>query len=226
MKIRRASAWTLSAVLVGLLSIGVSSPAIAAEPEPDSLQLAVLEGDQWIPLDADEFRAATLHLESSSPDDSGNRSSRLIGWNQSFGCDVLNNENDVFATYWFPWDGRVNGVRLKCGTSSWGYKHIRERHESQWQATLDSARAHGWNSAAFGVNSWDDLMSGTTSAVVADPGLGLTHIAVSNKWCTKAMFGLWDTNYKRIVYDFGVETVWASDSDKLITSFPSNRKVC
>jgi hypothetical protein len=40
------------------------------------------------------------------------------------------------------------------------------------------------------------------------------------------MFGLWDTNYKRIVYDFGVEAVWASDSDKLITSFPSNRKVC
>ncbi|MGH1522697.1 hypothetical protein ACRAWC_00835 [Leifsonia sp. L25] len=69
-------------------------------------------------------------------------------------------------------------------------------------------------------------MSGVTAGVVADPGYGLTKKSVSNKWCTKTTFGLWDSAQKAIIYDFGVETAWASDSDRLITSFPSTRKVC
>ena len=69
-------------------------------------------------------------------------------------------------------------------------------------------------------------MSGVTSGVIADPGPGLTKKSVSNKWCTKTTFGLWDDAQKAIIYEFGVETAWAADSDRLITSFPSGRKVC
>lgn len=64
-------------------------------------------------------------------------------------------------------------VRLKCGTgdaqSGWGYKHIRDGKESDWQAKLNAARAAGWDSEAQGVESWDDLMSGATASAVMWP---------------------------------------------------------
>lgn len=69
----------------------------------------------------------------------------------------------------------LNAVNLKCGDSTYGYKHIRAEHESQWQDVLNTARARGWQSAQYGVESWDDLMSGVTAGVVADPGYGLTN---------------------------------------------------
>lgn len=214
---------TASGVAIGLVLGGAAAAHASDESE---VKLVVLQDEAWIDVDMDAFEAAALHLHPPAAPDAGKTTSRLIDWNQWFGCFSLNNANDVFDRYWFPWDGRLNAVNLKCGDSTFGYKHIKEGHESQWQDVLNRARSLGWPAAQFGIESWDDMMSGVTSGVVADPGLGLTKKAVSNKWCTKADFGLWDITQKRIVYVFGVEAAWASDSDRLITSFPSTRKVC
>lgn len=212
-----------SVVAAGLV-LGGTTPANASD-EPD-VRLVIQKADAWVDVDMQALEAAALDLQEPAPPVDNVVGPRLIDFNQWVGCFSLNRETDVFAYYWFPWNGRLNAVNLKCGNSSYGYKHIRENHEAQWQQVLDTARARGWQSAQYGVESWDDLMSGVTSGVVADPGAGLTKYDVSNKWCTKTTFGLWDTDQNAIVYDFGVETAWASDSDRLITSFPSSRKVC
>ncbi|ODA89702.1 hypothetical protein ATY41_04435 [Leifsonia xyli subsp. xyli] len=212
-----------SSVALGLLLGGATAANASEEP---GVKLVIQHGETWVDVDMDALEAATLDLDAPTEPVEGTRTPRLIDWNQWFGCYSLNNENDVFKYYWFPWDGRLNAVNLKCGNSSYGYKHIRERHESQWQDVLNTARERGWQSAQYGVESWDDLISGVTSGVVADPGPGLTKYPTSNKWCTKTTFGLWDSAQKAIIYEFGVETAWASDSDRLITSFPSTRKVC
>lgn len=212
-----------SGVAIGLVLGGATAAHASDESE---VKLVVLHEDTWADVDMVALEAATLDLEPPAAPEAGKIAARLIDWNQWFGCFSLNNEADVFSYFWFPWDGRLNAVNLKCGNSSYGYKHIRERHESQWQDVLNTARARGWQSAQYGVESWDDLMSGVTSGVIADPGAGLTKYPTSNKWCTKTTFGLWDSGQKAIIYEFGVETAWASDSDRLITSFPSSRKVC
>jgi hypothetical protein len=212
-----------SGVALGLVVGGATAAHASDEPE---VKLVVQHEDAWVDVDMEALEAATLDLNPPMTAEPGKPASRLIDWNQWFGCFSLNNETDVLARYWFPWDGRLKPVNLKCGNSSYGYKHIREGHESQWQDVLNTARDRGWQSAQYGVESWDDLMSGVTSGVVADPGPGATFYPVSNKWCTKTMFGLWDSAQKSIIYEFGVETAWASDSDRLITSFPSSRKVC
>lgn len=215
-------------VAVCALAIGVTAaPAYAADSRQGDVELVVQREGRWTAVEADRLTASALDLDGPGTSDGpGTITPQLIDFSQWVSCFTLNNENDVFGYYWFPWDGKQNAVNLKCGNSKFGYKHIRERHEAQWQTVLDAARARGWNSAAFRVESWDDLMSGVTSAVVADPGPGLTNISAANKWCTKAQFGLRVVNSTAILYSFGVETVWASDSDRLLTSFPSERAVC
>ena len=217
-----------AAVIAIALAVVPHIPAAAAAASSDGeesrVSLVIRRDDAWQPVDPEMLRAAALRL-NPVPEGEG-ASARLIDWNQWFGCFSLNNETDVFAYYWFPWDGSLRNVNLKCGTKDYGYKHIREGHESQWQGTLDAARAKGWKPAFYGVESWDDLMSGVTAELVADPGPGLQKVQASNKWCTKGDFGLWDTDRKTIVYSFGVEVAWVADSDRLLTSFPSSRKVC
>lgn len=219
------------ATTVGLLVVGSATPVSAAEAEASSTTEGV---GLFTVVKGQSIRVADNYLESTNLDLHGSAASGdvtpyLINWDQWFGCFSLNNANDVFANYMFWWDGVGRDVRLKCGegsaASGWGYKHIRDGKESQWQAKLNAAKAAGWNAAAVGVESWDDLMSGATGSVILYPDY-IRRDTVGNKWCANNEFYLQDLKSGRVLYSFRVETAWASDSDRLITSFPSGRTYC
>ncbi|MGO4301951.1 hypothetical protein [Leifsonia sp. RAF41] len=215
---------TSAAVLLGLAS---AAPATAEIETSRTVALFTRVDGKPLQLDGDDLTSHALDLTApvEEASDSVSIAPRLIDWNQWFGCYSLNTENDVFADYMFWWDGYGHDVRLKCGNSSWGYKHIREDKEGGWQSKLDSARAAGWQASALGVESWDDLMSGATGAIILYPDY-LRKDAINNKWCANNEFYLQDVKTGRELYSFRVEAAWASDSDRLITSFPTSRTYC
>lgn len=68
-------------------------------------------------------------------------------------------------------------------------------------------------------------MSATTAAIVRFPDY-VSHNSVGNKWCSNTELFLENVTTGKLVYSFRTEAVWASDSDRLISSFPSSRQVC
>ncbi|WP_431246666.1 hypothetical protein [Leifsonia xyli] len=215
---------TVTLVIAALLFAGATPAQAAEEPQPDEIALFARGANgEVVKLDADFVAKTSFDLHTAPSD--GQVTLQLINWDQWFGCFSLNNETDVFATYAFPWNGSVQLVRLKCGTDSYGYKHIRAKHESQWQAQLDGARAHGWNSQAFGVESWDDLMSAVTGAIITYPDYYQAY-PLNNKRCSNTEFYLQNLSTGAIVYSFRAIASWASDSDRLITSYPTTSLVC
>ncbi|MGJ4843494.1 hypothetical protein [Leifsonia sp. Le1] len=224
----KSLAIAVGAALVSSLSAGA---AVAVELPPPDIAIFTSSNGTLVEVPKSTFQESTIRLRgenSSAPSDPG-VASRLIDWDQWFGCFSLNNESDVFASYTFYYNGVGKDVRLKCGagngTSGWGYKHIRDGKEARWQEKLDAAKAAGWKPQEWGVQSWDDLMSGATAGVILYPDY-LSHSAVGNKWCANNEFYLLDRKTNRELYSFRVEAAWASDSDRLITSFPSNRTYC
>lgn len=114
------------------------------------------------------------------------------------------NESDVISQYgYMHTDGTYQDVNLYCGThnsstgSGYGYKHIRAGHESDWSIVWGEATSLGWNSKSQGIESWIDVMN---AAVVQATGTG------------------------EIAYETRTETVFATDSAKLITAFPFSTK--
>ncbi|WP_143465596.1 hypothetical protein [Leifsonia sp. NCR5] len=221
----------LTAILgAGALAIGPVAPANAEQP---GSQVGAAERDLGAPDVRLYVRGSSETVEltpefvsaNALPDhDQSRANARLISWDQWFGCFTLNNEADIFGEYAFPWDGDLRPVRLKCGNATYGYKHIRNK-ESNWQDKLDTARAYGWNSGHYGIQSWDDLMSATTAAIVRFPDY-MAHNSVGNKWCSNTELFLQDVKTGKPVYSFRAEAAWASDSDRLISTFPSSRQVC
>lgn len=127
------------------------------------------------------------------------------------------------------WDGASQDVRLKCGTggakTGWGYKHIRGEHEQHWQDKFDAARAAGWNPQNDKMESWDDLMAFSAGQAILYPEFrgGNT---VNNSRCAVTMIIFYRVNSGEPVYSFRARAAWASDSDRLITSFPQDKEVC
>jgi hypothetical protein len=210
-------------ILALAISLVTSGAAVATEPKDGPTGLFVKSGGKLIELDESYFEER--HIEAKPPAEGNGPSSRLIEWNQWFGCFSLNSENDVFANYMEYWNGTGRDVRLKCGNDNWGYKHIRNGKEASWQAKLDAAKAAGWNPQSVGVESWDDLMSGATGAVILWPEYRRVE-SINKKVCGNSEFYLLDLKTGRELYSFNVEAAWASDSDRLITAYPSSRTTC
>ena len=207
--------------------VGVTAASAATENASQVALFTKVNGKP-VQLTDTEVAAHVLTLDAPASDSAEGPTVApyLIDWNQWFGCFSLNNANDVSANYMFWYDGRGQDVRLKCGESGkWGYKHIREGKEADWQNKLDAARAAGWQASALGVESWDDLMSGVTAGLILYPDY-LRKDTVNNKWCANNEFYLQDVNTGRELYSFRVEAAWASDSDRLITSLPTSRTYC
>lgn len=216
------------ALIVSLLG---APPALAGELDPDRTAItAFVKVDGELAEVDSTFSDSALDLTVTTDPHVGAISSRLIAWDQWFGCFSLNHQDDSFALYTSWWDGEGKDVRLKCGTgdenSGWGYKHIRAGKEADWQAKLDAARRAGWDSAAQGVESWDDLMSGATATAVMWPEYRRVS-QVNNTTCgvTEILFAK-KKNPSQVVYSFRVRAAWANDSDRLITSFPQSGTTC
>jgi hypothetical protein len=211
-----------------LVGAGVSGPASAVEPEgaadTGEVALMVKVNGVAVPLEDAFLEAAALDLHATTPTDPHTVSPSLINFDQWFRCYSLNEENTVFELYTHYWDGVGKDIRLKCGTSGWGYKHIRERHEGDWQVKMDTARSRGWN-AILSQGSWDDLMNASVASTVIW-GEFVGGDALNNTKCSNSTMSFVNTGTGQVVYEFNVTAVWANDSDRLITAYPTSKFVC
>lgn len=210
---------------------GLLAPAAVADEHSTSgeVRIGVMIDGVLTPADPADIAAATAGLPDRSSGQGGDATPQLIDWNQWFGCFSLNHEDDVFAQYVHWWDGESQDVRLKCGTggkdSGWGYKHIRGEHEQHWQDEFDAARAAGWDPRNDRMESWDDLMSFSAGQTIRYPEFrgGNT---VNKTRCGVSEVIFYRVNSGEPVYSFRTRAVWASDSDRLITSFPQKKEIC
>lgn len=179
--------------------------------------------------DPADIAAATVGLPDQSSREGGDVRPQLIDWNQWFGCFSLNHEDDVFAQDVHWWDGASQDVRLKCGTggakTGWGYKHIHGEHERNSQDKFDAARAAGWDPQNDKMESWNDLMAFSAGQAIRFPEFRCGN-TVNNSRCGVTIIIFCGVNARVRVYSFRVRAAWASDSDRLITSFPQDKEVC
>lgn len=227
--------WRAGAGIVGvLLAVTISAPAFAqadierSTPSADNntLELRVEVGGQLISID-DALDDVSLHEQGFGS--AGTVSPQLIDFGQWWGCWNQNDSSLIFGEYTFYWNGAGHDVRLRCGEDTsgvgWGYKHITVKHEADWQAKYDEAISLGWNPAADGLGSWDDLMHVATGTAITYPGF-VGDVASNNTRCVVARvyFVERDTGIPALI--FNSRAVFAVDSDRLITAFPQSSSTC
>ena len=224
MRISRAF---LAATLAGVLTLSAVSPAMAADPSDEGAVVMMTKIDGVLrPVDLELQESASLDLKATPAMDPDSMSASLIDFTQWVSCFTLNNADDEFQLYTWFWNGTPKDIRLKCGTDGWGYKHIRNGHESGWQATLNSARAAGWNTGSIATSgSWDDLMSAAVSNAIAW-GDFVGGNALNNTTCANSAVLFVNSATGAVVYEFNVTAVWANDSDRLITAYKTSSSVC
>lgn len=164
-------------------------------------------------------RDSTSEVTALPPREDGEASPFLIDFGQWTRCFIGNNSGDVFAAYFDL--GGLREVQLTCGEGNkdngWGYKHIRDGHESDWQAKLDELAHWGLVPNA----SWDDLMSMANDVNIAFPsytGGG------GNTKCTVGQTAFVSNGV--IVQIINSKTVWNTSNGRVITSHPTSSQVC
>lgn len=139
----------------------------------------------------------------------------LLDPGASFMCLTVGEEGLDIRDYDFYWNGGTQSISLLCGTSAYGYRHIMNEHEGDWEAVQ---RAAGDSGADY---SWDDLMSNGIEASITYP-TWITGPDSSNKFCGEsslAWFPNGDPN-STPTYVQRVETIWSNNNKTVITSFP------
>ena len=225
------STFALPIALAVAATVSVAGPAAAdsgPSAPPTDVQLVTFVNGVWVPVSDALEEASLLDLEPVSARDAGVVTPNLIDWNQWFGCFSLNNEDDVFAEYVFWWDGEGQDVRLKCGNEYWGYKHIRSGHEADWQNKLNAARAAGWNiGPVANGGSWDDFMSEAAAVSILWPDPSSINNNPSNvTTCVIGNLGFFNLQTSELVYQFNAKVIFANDSDRLITAYPTSGASC
>ena len=138
----------------------------------------------------------------------------LLGPIDRFNCNILKNSKWNITSYKAKNFSSFAGgkIKLKCGTSASGYKHIKEGHGNQWQQQINKVG---------GVGSWDDLMGFATQEILRSPKM--IRSAGNNKLCYTAPIEI--ANSKRTKKVKLNPTVIISMNNKLvITSYPTTTK--
>lgn len=234
---------TTRSVVALIAALGLTSSALPASaaaiadpagPGATASEIVMMVRDPsgaLIPIEDVIDSAQQLDMNEPKPSEPGTVTPQLINFDQWFRCFSLNQADETFVTYNHFVDGTSRQVRLKCGqhnditNQGYGYKHIRIRHEGDWQAKLNDAVATGWVPASAGVEGWDDLMA-------IGAGTSITYweyrspIKGNNTRCTVATVAFADTSDWSIVYEFKAVAVFAEYSDRLITAYPSGSSTC
>ncbi|NQX13085.1 hypothetical protein HQQ80_15755 [Microbacteriaceae bacterium VKM Ac-2855] len=223
------AALVCAAALAAPVAVAAQTTAADTVGEESAVRLYVRIDGVLAPADPSAIESATSGLPSEQTPSGGPATPRLIDWNQWYGCFSLNNQDDIFAEYVHWWDGVGQDIRLTCGNGvafgGWGYKHIRAKHEADWQAPFDQARAARWNPANDGMESWDDLMAFAAGQAVSWPAFkGGNSISGTTCGVTEVIF--YEQNTGSEVYKFRARAGWADGSDRLITSFPQSGTTC
>jgi hypothetical protein len=179
---------------------------------------AVREGELH-PLEASSSRLEIEPVDLPTP---SSPAPYLINFSQWTRCFIGNNERDVFANHADYNNGNLRNVTLNCGAGDaikgWGYKHIRDGHESQWQDKLDQITPFG----AMPDASWDDLMTVANDSSTMFPSY--TGGSVNTK-CTVGQTAFVD-NRGVVRQVINSKTVWNRDDGRIITSVPQASQAC
>ncbi|MGF3053729.1 hypothetical protein ACQUSY_07170 [Microbacterium sp. YY-03] len=163
-----------------------------------------------------------------APSEGPSISPYLLDFGQWVSCIQIGNENDVFMNYQFAKDGQIQDVRLKCGNDYYGYRHIKKKHETDWNKLMTAGEALGWVPESQGIESWDDLMAQSAGMVLFgwqntgyNPG--------NSKRCAIAKVQWYRMDTFQVVLSKRIIVVFATDSDRLITAYPpkdQNTQTC
>jgi hypothetical protein len=185
-----------------------------ADEESFEAGLYAVHGDEYAPVPSE------LISNDETPIGESEVSPYLITFPQWVSCYTLNNSGDVFASYQWAWDGVAHTKDLKCGTLGWGYRHIEDRHKTDWQNKLDQMQ-----DAGLALNyTWDDVMASGIWAGL-DWADFYRPTPAQNKACVVGELAFIDSNGE-ILQHFSVATAFATDSTRIITSYPTSTGRC
>lgn len=205
----RLMAAFVSAVLVAGGTTAGALPRAEAESE-DIGDAYVTVGERT--LTVDEFIDEARGAAPEAPAVGG----FLIDFPQWVQCFTINDADMVIKEYSTWWNGQEEKKRLKCGNggdSGFGYKHIREAHEGDWQAKLDKITPTG----LFPNVAWDDLMNAATVNALLVPDY--TENVSGSKRCYVVKMGFYNQN--RVLIDaYNVRVIAATNNDRVITALP------
>lgn len=205
-------------------SLAVSATALPAsgawaEEATTTEGFYVVSGGSFTPVPEEVF----LDLDStpsSTSEQPGQAGTYLISFPQWFSCFTLNDESELFAQFTYFRGATQYTKQLRCGTAGWGYKHIMDRHQQDWQNKLDVIQSLG-----MGLEySWDDVMAAGAYASL-DYSDFIRVMPESNKECAVGELAYLRSDGTVLQY-FNVTTVIATDSSRIITSYPSSKSVC
>lgn len=127
-------------------------------------------------------------------------SAEKLGSRPNWGaCGILTNEQKMVYDF--------GGVNLRCGTASWGYRHIKNRHFNEFQ---NLARAGGLN--------WSDLVHWAIHFTIKDPDNTITG-------CRDRVIFLHDRRNGNLVWQQRFKMIYNTSNGQVITVYPSS-KIC
>lgn len=138
-------------------------------------------------------------------------------WIACFGP-VFNADYALRSFNWVP--QATDTVYLQCGphdTKSYGWHHIQDGHQSQWQTRADDA------SGIPGAIAWDDFMADITNQLLDWPDRYT--VEYSGKRCYTGYIQIWDTS-GNLKYDFNPTIVVSMTNNRVLTSYPTSSQDC
>lgn len=140
-----------------------------------------------------------------------------VAWASCFGP-IFNSNYPLRSFDWVP--QATDTVYLQCGphdTKTYGWHHIQDGHQSQWQTRADTA------SGVPGGIAWDDFMADITSQLLEWPDRYT--VEYSGKRCYTGYIQIWDLN-GNLKYDFNPTIIVSMTNNRVITSYPTTNQDC
>lgn len=216
----------IAIALVTVASSAISAPAIASTPAPEPTLEPASDSAYLIQVgDADPIPipdTSPLFPEAPTPDDSTIQPLLIDdpgAWVACFG--PLFNPTYTLKPLGLPHFDRV--IHLTCGphdTKTYGWHHIQDHHQSEWQTRLDAASTAGAGPA----DTWDDLMALSTELVLAEPWWYT--VEYSGKRCFTQHIAIFEADSGATVLEFWPTVIVSMTNDRVITSYPTTNEDC
>lgn len=97
---------------------------------------------------------------------------------------------------------------MRCGSSTWGLRHIEARHRADWQAKANYVNT-----------TWENMLDFAVSQALAGPS-SVTYRSSNDTWLYKAPIQIRSFS-GALIHQFTSNVVVAAQSKNIITSFPS-----
>lgn len=222
----------IGAVVLGSASTATAAPSFATADPPDQLAPEVMAehpGAEWYAVSPGSGEVLgsndePLIEEPAAEPESGTVTPFLIDtpadWTACFVAHDQLWELDS-VNYWGSSSG-PQVKRIQCGyhdsttDTGFGWHHIQARHQGEWQGRIDQIDGAG--------GAWDDLMAFATKNAIEWPLVDVPR-GSNNTRCVSAPTMMYDADGD-YVYTFNPSAVFATDSDRVITSIPSSSSSC